>query len=55
MVAPCLVLLLRAVEEPELARHRARVEEVAANIDHHIDRAGLDQLLAHRRLVAASA
>ena len=47
--------LLRPVEEPELAGHGARVEEVAANIDHHIDRAGLDQLLAHGRLVAAGA
>ena len=55
MVAPGFVLLFRPIEKPELAGHRARVEEITANIDHHIDRAGLDQLLANRRFVAAGA
>jgi hypothetical protein len=55
MVAPVLVLLLGAVEEPELARYRPRVEEVAADIDHDIDRASLDHLPAHDRLVPPGA
>jgi hypothetical protein len=55
MVAACRVLFLGPIEEPELARHGARVEEVAANIDHHIDRACLDKLLAHDRFVASGA
>jgi hypothetical protein len=31
MVAPRRILLLRPIEEPELAGHRARVEEITAN------------------------
>ena len=53
VVAARRVGLLGAIKEPQLTGHGARVEEVAANIDHDIDRAGLDQLLAHCSLVAA--
>jgi hypothetical protein len=49
VIAAALVLLLRPVEEPELARNGACVEKVTANIDHHIDRASLDELLARPR------
>lgn len=55
IVAPGCIPLLRPVEEPKLARHGAGVEEVATEIDHHIDRPGLDELLPHRRLVPPGA
>ena len=46
---------LGAVQEPQLARHGAGVEEVLADGDHHIDGAGLHQLAPHRGLAAAGA
>ena len=54
-VAPHLVPLLRPVEEPELTGYGAGVEEVAADVDHHVHGAALDQLLPHLRLVATGA
>lgn len=55
LVAALLVPLLGAVEEPQLARHGSRVEEVAADVDHHVDGPGLDDLLSDGGLVAARA
>ena len=54
-ITPNRVPLLGAVEEPQLARHGASVEEVAANIDHDINRAGLDHLAPHQRLIPPGA
>ena len=51
LVSMGFVLLLRPVEEPELAWDGARVEEVASDIDHHVHGAALDQLLTHIGLV----
>ena len=44
---------LGLVEEPQLARHRARVEETGADRHHHVQVARLDQLPAHLRFLAA--
>jgi len=44
---------LGAVEEPQFARHRARVEEIRADRDHHIDIAGVDDLAPHFFLAMA--
>ena len=54
-IGPLGVSFLRAVEKPELAGHGAGVEEVAADIDHHVHGAGLDQLLPHLGLVPPGA
>ena len=40
---------LGLVEEPQLARHRTRVEETGADRHHHVQVARLDQLPAHLR------
>ena len=55
MVSPLGIPFLRTVQEPELAGHRPRVEEVAAYVDHHVDGPVLHQLAAHLRFVASRA
>ena len=54
-VAPGLIPLLRTIKEPELAGDGSRVEEVAADVDHHVHRSALNQLLPHLCLVPPGA
>jgi hypothetical protein len=53
LVAP--VLRLVAVEVPQLARYRPRVEEVVPDRDHHVHVAGLNDLSAHLGLAVPGA
>ena len=50
-----VLLGLGAVEKPQLAGHRAGVEEVGSDGDHHLHVAGLDQLSAHLGFAVAGA
>jgi|HubBroStandDraft_6_1064221.scaffolds.fasta_scaffold1524392_2 hypothetical protein len=46
---------LGAVEEPQLARDSACIEEIGPYGDHHVHVAGLDDLLAHLLLTVPGA